>query len=47
MMDNPYMSYNIIYIFNTGGYFSIKVTPLRGNIFLLEEREEGEINYWV
>lgn len=36
------MTYNIHDIFNTKGYFSIKVTPLGENLCLLEEREEQE-----
>lgn len=37
-------SYNIQSIFKIEGYFSIKVSPLRTNIFLLEENKQGEIN---
>lgn len=38
------MSYNIQIGFKIEGYFSIKVTPLGANFYLLEEFEEGEIN---
>lgn len=29
------------------GYFTIKATPLRENLFFLEESEEGEIEYLI
>lgn len=38
------MSYNIHSIFETEGYFSIKVSPLGENACLLEEVELGEIH---
>lgn len=43
VVENPGMTYNILEIFNIEFYFSLKVTPLEGNLCLLEEIEEGEL----
>ena len=43
IMVNPVMYYNIQTSFKIEGYFTIKVTPLGVNLYLLEECEEGEI----
>lgn len=42
-MIEPDMTYDIQTNFEVKGYFSIKVTPLGENIYLLEESEPGEI----
>lgn len=41
------MSYNIQNYFEIESYFSIKVTPLRANLCLLEEIDEGEIKHLI
>lgn len=43
VVDNPWITYNIQDIFNSEGYFEIKVSPLGANLCFPEEREEGEI----
>lgn len=42
-VENPNMTYNMQEIFNTKGYFAIKATPLEVNIYLLEDRDVGEL----
>lgn len=42
-VENPGISYNMQEIFNVNGYFSILVTPLWGNICLLEDKVYGEL----
>lgn len=41
------MSYNMQTIFETNGYFAVKVTLLGANLCLLEERDAGEIKKLV
>lgn len=41
------MSYNMQTIFETNGYFAVKVTLLGENLFLLEERDAEEIKKLV
>ncbi|KAI5384542.1 hypothetical protein KIW84_071518 [Lathyrus oleraceus] len=40
-------TYNMQRTFQYEGYFSLKVTPLGANLFLLEENEEGELEALV
>ncbi|KAI5411675.1 hypothetical protein KIW84_056664 [Lathyrus oleraceus] len=40
-VENVGMTYNIQYLFQKEGFFCIKVTPLGGNLRLLEGRKEG------
>lgn len=46
-VENLRMSYNIQKVFDTEGYFSIKVTPLGVNVCLMEERELTELDILV
>lgn len=43
MVEHARNSYNIHESFNLEGYFSTKVTLLGENLFLLEDKEEGEL----
>ncbi|KAI5386962.1 hypothetical protein KIW84_073200 [Lathyrus oleraceus] len=43
VVEHARNSYNIHESFNLEGYFSAKVTPLGENLFLLEDKEEGEL----
>ncbi|XP_058739184.1 uncharacterized protein LOC131611080 [Vicia villosa] len=47
VVENPGMTYNMQEYFNMEGYFSVKVTPIGANKCLLEEREEGELEFLV
>lgn len=47
IVENPGETYSMQEYFNIEGYFGVKVTPLRVNICLLEEDEEGEIQMLI
>ncbi|CAI8610467.1 unnamed protein product [Vicia faba] len=42
-VENSGPTYNMQEYFNMEGYFGVKVTPLGSNLYLLEEREDGEL----
>lgn len=44
---DPSSSYNMQMIFHSEGYFALKVTPLGGNICLLKEDEDDELEALV
>lgn len=44
---NPGLTYNMQETFNMEGYLAIKVTPLRANLCLLEERGNERLHNWL
>lgn len=47
VVENPDMLYNMQEYINIEGYFSIRVTPLRSNLCLLEDRMKGEMEVFL
>lgn len=47
VVETTGMTYNLQEYLNMEGYFAVKVTPLRDNLFLLEKCNEGELKALV
>lgn len=47
VVENSGMTYNIQYYFHLEGYSLIKAMSLGADLCLLEENEEGEVEYLV